>query len=203
MDREIRTIQAEIRLKSEEGKAKISGYAAVFNLLSEDLGGFRERIQPGAFSEAIENDDVRALWNHDSNYVLGRNKAETLKLGEDEHGLHYEIDLPDTQWARDFAESVKRGDVSQSSFGFAVLTDDWKKENGEVVRELIKVQLFDVSPVTFPAYHATSVSARSILEENRNRIPDDGADSGPTPTVRLAIQKRKLELLEKTIEGGK
>jgi len=196
---EIRTIQSEFRVKSEDGKAQISGYAAVFNELSDDLGGFREKIQPGAFSEAIVNDDVRALWNHDSNYVLGRNKAGTLKLSEDEHGLHYVVDLPDTQWAKDLSESIKRGDVTQSSFGFMVDSDEWSKQDGETVRTLTKVTLFDVSPVTYPAYPQTSTSARSILEANKDRIPDDGAESGPTTTARLDIQKKKLELLEKTL----
>uniref|UniRef100_UPI00345E70F8 HK97 family phage prohead protease n=1 Tax=Mesotoga sp. TaxID=2053577 RepID=UPI00345E70F8 len=163
------------------------------------LGGFREKIQPGAFSEAIVNDDVRALWNHDSNYVLGRNKAGTLKLSEDEHGLHYVVDLPDTQWAKDLLESIKRGDVTQSSFGFIVDSDEWAKQDGETVRTLTKVTLFDVSPVTYPAYPQTSTSARSILEANKDRIPDDGAESGPTTTARLDIQKKKLELLEKTL----
>lgn len=195
---EIRTIQSEFRVKSEDGKAQISGYAAVFNELSDDLGGFREKIQPGAFSETVKNDDVRALWNHDSNYVLGRNKAETLRLSEDEHGLHYEVDLPDTQWAKDLSESIKRGDVTQSSFGFTVDSDEWSKQDGETVRTLTKVTLFDVSPVTYPAYPQTSTSARSILEANKDRIPDDGADSGQT-TARLDIQKKKLELLEKTL----
>ncbi|WP_367363365.1 HK97 family phage prohead protease [Mesotoga sp.] len=199
---EIRTIQSEFRVENKEGKAQISGYAAVFNELSDDLGGFREKIQPGAFSEAIVNDDVRALWNHDSNYVLGRNKAGTLKLSEDERGLHYVVDLPDTQWAKDLSESIKRGDVTQSSFGFIVDSDEWAKQDGETVRTLTKVTLFDVSPVTYPAYPQTSTSARSILEANKDRIPDDGAESGPTMTARLLIQKKKLELLEKTIEGG-
>ncbi len=199
---EIRTIQSEFRVENKEGKAQISGYAAVFNELSDDLGGFREKIQPGAFSEAIVNDDVRALWNHDSNYVLGRNKAGTLKLSEDERGLHYVVDLPDTQWAKDLSESIKRGDVTQSSFGFIVDSDEWAKQDGETVRTLTKVTLFDVSPVTYPAYPQTSTSARSILEANKDRIPDDGAESGPTTTARLSIQKKKLELLEKTIEGG-
>ncbi|WP_333641883.1 HK97 family phage prohead protease [Mesotoga prima] len=196
---EIRTIQSEFRVENKEGKAQISGYAAVFNELSDDLGGFREKIQPGAFSEAIVNDDVRALWNHDSNYVLGRNKAGTLKLSEDERGLHYVVDLPDTQWAKDLSESIKRGDVTQSSFGFIVDSDEWAKQDGETVRTLTKVTLFDVSPVTYPAYPQTSTSARSILEANKDRIPDDGAESGPTMTARLDIQKKKLELLEKTL----
>jgi len=196
---EIRTIQSEFRVENKEGKAQISGYAAVFNELSDDLGGFREKIQPGAFSEAIQRDDVRALWNHDSNYVLGRNKAGTLKLSEDERGLHYVVDLPDTQWAKDLSESIKRGDVTQSSFGFIVDSDEWAKQDGETVRTLTKVTLFDVSPVTYPAYPQTSTSARSILEANKDRIPDDGAESGPTMTARLDIQKKKLELLEKTL----
>jgi len=148
----------------EDGGEKIVGHAAVFGKLSVPLLGYRERIRKGAFSEAIKNDDIRALWNHNSDYVLGRNKSGTLKLEEDDIGLRVEIIPPSTQWAKDLVESIKRGDVDQMSFGFKALDEEWKKENGENIRELVKVKLFDVSPVTFPAYPETDVSVRSALE---------------------------------------
>lgn len=158
----------ELRLIREAGKApKARGHAAVFNELSEDLGGFREVIQPGSFQEAIGRDDVRALWNHDSNLVLGRNLAGTLTLEEDEVGLFVEIDLPDTQAGRDAAISIERGDVSQMSFGFQIL--DWardqvwgKDESGNLLRTITKASLFDVSPVTYPAYPQTDIAMRSL-----------------------------------------
>lgn len=153
-------------LKADES-GKIRGHAAVFNSLSEDMWGMRERIKPGAFRRSIrEKQDVRALWNHNSDYVLGRTKSGTLTIAEDERGLLVEIDPPDTQWAKDLQESIRRGDVDQMSFGFIVGTDEWHMENDELIRDIIEVkELFDVSPVTYPAYPATDVSVRSFTPE--------------------------------------
>jgi HK97 family phage prohead protease len=154
---------AEIRA-DESGK--LTGYASVFNSVSDDLGGFREVVRPGAFSRTIKNgSDVRALWNHDPNFVLGRTKSGTLTLAEDAHGLHVEIDPPACQWANDLMESIRRGDVSQMSFGFYVIQDGWVQDpddNTKTIRELREVQLFDVSPVTYPAYPDTEISARAL-----------------------------------------
>lgn len=162
----------ELRVIRKEGEAAvIEGYAAVFNKWSEDLGGFREKIRPGSFAKSITKDDVRALWNHDSNYVLGRNTNGTLKLSEDTRGLHVEIDPPDTQWARDHMVSIERGDVTQMSFGFFTVADDWNYPDekgmakGKLAeRELIEADLFDVSPVTYPAYPQTKVAVRSAID---------------------------------------
>lgn len=145
-------------------KPKIVGYAAVFDQLSEPLWGFREIVRRGAFAKTIKEADVRALWNHDTNHVLGRIKSGTLRLKEDEKGLAIEIDPPNTQWARDLMESIRRGDVDQMSFGFRTVSDRWQSENGATIRELLEVDLFDVSPVTFPAYPQTSVGVRSAQE---------------------------------------
>lgn len=149
----------------------IRGHAAVFNRLSEDLGGFREQIRPGAFSKAIIEDDVRALWNHDPNFILGRNRAGTLRMFEDSDGLAVEIDPPDTQFARDLMTSMRRGDVTQMSFGFTVEKggQSWEKVNGETIRTLSSLHLFDVSPVTFPAYPQTDVAVRALEEHNRDQ----------------------------------
>ena len=170
---------SELRaITDEKGLRKISGYAAVFNSVSEELSWFKEKIEPGAFGESIGTDDIRALWNHDSNYVLGRNKSGSLMLVEDQHGLKIEIDPPDTQWARDLMVSIDRGDVSQMSFGFQTITDKWEMSEGVDMRTLLKVRLFDVSPVTFPAYPDTEVGLRS-LEEHRKTAPQpgDGAEA--------------------------
>jgi HK97 family phage prohead protease len=148
-------------------KPVIRGHAAVFNQLSDDLGGFREQIVPGAFSEAIERDDVRALVNHESSKVLGRNKSGTLRMSEDATGLLVEIDPPDTSYARDLLESMRRGDITQMSFGFGVKPggQDWAKDDeGRTIRTLKKLRLFDVSPVTYPAYPQTDVAVRSYQE---------------------------------------
>lgn len=152
----------EVRIDRRQGEpVRLTGHAAVFNKLSEELWGFRERIKPGAFAKTLGN-DVRALWNHDANHVLGRTTAKTLTLREDEVGLAVEILLPDTQTGRDLAVSIERGDVSQMSFAFRTITDRWNTENGETIRTLEEVELFDVSPVTFPAYPDTDVAVRSL-----------------------------------------
>ena len=153
----------EIR-KAEDGKRTIRGHAAVFNKVA-DGGWFKEQVAPGAFKDSIGIDDVRALWNHDPNHVLGRNKSGTLRLSEDERGLAIEIDPPDTQMAADLVTLIERGDVSQMSFGFQTIKDSWEtKEGDKDVRTLEKVKLWDVSPVTFPFYKDTDVAVRSHEE---------------------------------------
>jgi HK97 family phage prohead protease len=155
----------ETRADGDDSSKTIIGHAAVFNELSENLGGFREIIKPGAFREAIEQDDVRALFNHNPDFILGRNKSGTLKLSEDERGLAIEITPPDTQVGRDLVVSMERGDITQMSFGFRVKAggQSWgEDENGEIVRTLSDLKLFDVSPVTYPAYPQTDVALRSL-----------------------------------------
>jgi uncharacterized protein len=137
----------------------ISGYAAVFNS-STDIGGwFTEEIAPGAFSKAIaENGDIRALFNHDWNNVLGRTKAGTLRLSEDDRGLKFEVDLPNTSVARDLVESLKRGDINQCSFGFIPTVEEWDYSVEPAHRIIKEVDLFEVSVVSIPAYEDTEVS---------------------------------------------
>lgn len=166
---ELRVIRA-----AGDGPTKIGGHAAKFDSLSEDLGGFRERIAPGAFAQTIKTGDIRALWNHDSNIVLGRNKAGTLRLSEDSAGLLWEADAPQTQLVRDMVLApIERGDVSQCSFGFVTLNDKWAKMDGEWVRTLLECELFDVSPVTYPAYPSTDVAVRSLEAAIRSAMPPD------------------------------
>jgi HK97 family phage prohead protease len=182
---------------------RIIGYAAVFDQLSEDLGGFREKIRPGAFSGAILGSDVRALWQHDPNFVLGRTTNDTLLLREDDVGLRYEIVPPDVQWARDALVTMRRGDVDQSSFAFEALQDAWEQQGGQLVRTLIEVELYDVSPVTYPAYPQTSAQVRAKVEELRRaataprRVPHPVVvgDKGQA-RARLATLRRRLELAE-------
>ncbi len=166
---------------------KISGHAAVFDQLSEDLGGFRERIAAGAFAKTLQSADVRALFNHDPNFVLGRNKSGTLRLKEDITGLAIEIDPPDTQLARDLMISMKRGDISQMSFGFRTNSDQWNKVAGEWIRTLLAVELFDVSPVTYPAYTQTDVAVRSMKQAIEAEKPCDG--------YLIDLRKRRLLLI--------
>ena len=138
----------------------ITGHAAVFDRETNIGGMFREVIRPGAFSAALlRRDDVRALFNHDPNFVLGRTSAGTLRLSQDERGLKYEIDPPTATWVRDLRESIKRGDVRESSFAFRIHQERWV-QGQTPLREVLEAELFDVSPVTYPAYTTTTVSAR-------------------------------------------
>jgi HK97 family phage prohead protease len=148
---------AKIRTAAD---GRIAGYAAIFNSLSDDLGGFRERILPGAFRRAINSKmDVRALINHDPSKIIGRSTAGTLNLEEDSKGLAFSCKLPDTSYARDLKIAIDRGDISQCSFGFVARQDRWTPDRQ--VRELLDVDLFDVSTVTYPAYPDTQVQARA------------------------------------------
>lgn len=183
MEWEMRSFAVEMRVFGDD-KPKIEGYAAIFEQLSEELWGFREKIRKGAFTNVIR-DDVRALFNHDANFVLGRNRAGTLKLEEDDKGLRIEIDPPNTQAARDLLESIRRGDVNQMSFMFTTKTDEWKKEDdGTITRTLVELErLLDVSVVTFPAYPQTSASAR-CLEEVRKFTTEGMEGDGKSGKVK-------------------
>ncbi|ADL50551.1 HK97 family phage prohead protease [Clostridium cellulovorans] len=206
---ERRTVElTELRVKNidtNEGENNtipvIEGHAAVFNQWSEELGGvfsFREKVIPGAFTDSIQTDDVRALFNHDPNYVLGRNKSGTLELTETKEGLYVKITPPDTQWARDLTVSIDRGDISQMSFGFLVLEDRWGYEEGRDVRELRKVKLFDVSPVTFPAYPQTSVGIRSaadIYEARKTQLKENHEAEKSKNLRQLEMLKQRINLI--------
>lgn len=197
-DRERRTIDgvAELR-EQQDGRRTVVGYAARFNQESELLWDFREVIEPGAF-DGVLDDDVRALFNHDPNLVLGRTKAGTLRLSVDERGLRYEIDLPDTQVARDLVESLRRGDVSQSSFSFTVDADgdEWEQRpDGTYLRRIKRIKrLYDVSPVTYPAYSTTEATVRS-LDGHRNTERKEDNPKNPQPW-RRQLARRRLRIFE-------
>ena len=163
-DREIRILQADdVELRVVDGESpKITGYAAKYGKWSEDLGGFREKIKKGAFDSVLDN-DVRALKNHDPNLILGRS-PKTLRLTSNSVGLAFEIDVPDTTTGRDTLEEIRRGDLTGCSFSFRTGEDDWKYlEDGSIERTLVSFkELFDVGPVTYPAYPDTTVAARSL-----------------------------------------
>jgi len=167
MSKETRVFSIELRADDQSADSRrVVGYAAKFNSKSEDMG-FYEIIEPGAFDDVM-NDDVRALFNHDPNYILARTKSGTLTLSVDETGLRYAFDVPETTFGNDFLVSLRLGNVSQSSFAFEVAEDEWTQHNtadgkSEWTRKIKKMKrLYDVSPVTYPAYPDTEVALRSM-----------------------------------------
>lgn len=198
---EVRSIETEVRMVEVDGRQMIRGYAAVFGSLSQTMRTptgkeFVERIKPGAFSKALSGGaDVRALFNHDPSKLLGRRGAGTLRLMEDERGLRYEIDPPDTTTGRDTVYSLNRGDLTGSSFAFATVNDDWAAgPDGQIVRELREVHLFDVGPVTYPAYLDASAAFRSYdayIEEGARHLKV----TIPTPQQIETLLRLRLALL--------
>ena len=167
-------------IKAAEESRTVEGYASVFNSMSEDLG-FREVILPGAFRDVLDN-DVRALYNHDSNYLLARTTSGTLELKEDDKGLYYRFEMPNTSYGNDMLELFRRGDLTQSSFGFTVEKDNWRMEDGQQVRYIERVgSLFDVSPVVYPAYSQASSGLRSAEPKGEG----EAEEARETPTEEL------------------
>jgi uncharacterized protein len=159
--KELRHLTCEIRAASDS--RILRGHAVVWDTLSQDLGGFKERFKRGAFSDFLSNGgDARALWNHEDWMILGRQSAGTLRLIEDDIGLAFEIDVPNTSYGNDALESIRRGDVNQMSFGFSLSTggESLTIEKGTRIREVNKAYLYEVSPVTFPAYESSTVTSR-------------------------------------------
>lgn len=191
MERRTFAVDSLLVEKREADQAeKIVGHAAVFDTIG-DGGWFREKVAPGAFAASIGRDDVRALFNHDPNKILGRTTSRTLRLSESEEGLEFECDMPDTSYARDLMACMSRGDINQCSFGFSVDEggSTWQKDNtGQWTRTIHVVsRLYDVSPVTYPAYPDTACAVRSLDKIKAAEIPtfDD-----------TEIRKMKLQIEE-------
>ena len=172
--------QREFRMESMEHNGNVvRGYAAVYDSDSEFMG-YYEQIEKGAFDDVM-NDDVRAYYNHDENYLLGRVSSGTLRIGTDKRGLYYEVDLPNTTYANDLVELMKRGDINQSSFAFLIGQDRWEERDGKTYRIIEKVsRLLDVSPVAQPAYPAATSELKRDLETETPPIettPPNAGDS--------------------------
>jgi len=168
MEKRIYNIETRID-STDDGKEMVVGHASMYNTRSEFMG-FYETIEEGAFTdELINSSDVRALINHDQNLILARNTSGTLKLEADAQGLRYEFEMPETSYGKDLAVSMKRGDITQSSFAFTVEEDDWTTDdNGNDLRTIKKIKrLYDVSPVTYPAYQDANdltIAQRGLAE---------------------------------------
>lgn len=188
--RQIRSIESKFTTRDDDGALHIEGYFAVFNSIYQIWDDMSESVAPGAFTETLGG-DVRALIDHETRLVLGRNTAGTLQLREDSHGLWGDILInPDDQDAMNLYARVQRGDVNQCSFGFDILEQETEfREDGSVHWTIKKVKLYEVSVCTFPAYSETSVQARkddleairtrraeAYREELRARLTKGGAE---------------------------
>ncbi|MCG3089138.1 HK97 family phage prohead protease [Sporosarcina cyprini] len=176
--KETRTVDiTNIQTRAKDNEPlKISGYAAVFNTRTSIGNWFDEIIAPGAFTKTISGEsDIRALFNHNWDSVLGRTKAGTLKLSEDDRGLKFELELPNTTLGRDLAESMERGDINQCSFGFYVDEgkESWDYTVEPALRTLNEIELYEISVVTLPAYEDTEaalVRSKEIDKSVERRI---------------------------------
>lgn len=215
MNKELRFIEAAPIGIDPKNERRLQGYAVVWNSISKDLGGFVERFQPDAFSEFLGSGkaDVRAFVNHDTAKIIGRQSAGTLSLSEDDKGLRFAIDVANTTHGNDVLESVKRGDISGMSFGFSVAKNGVRydrQQEGPTLRTVQRASLLEVSPVTFPAYEATSVFNRSEQVAEEMRLFQVAQDLkiveavGVPPSfvgIDLETYKRQIDLLRIRGEG--
>jgi HK97 family phage prohead protease len=197
MEIEKRSVMAVPEMRADGEKRTIAGYAAVFNSEADIGGYFREVIKPGAFGESLKSADVRALVDHDSGRVIGRSKAGTLRLKEDDRGLSVEIDLPDTSDGRDIGELVNRGDIDGMSFGFRVTHDEWDETVEPNVRTIHTIELHEVSAVTWPAYADTSLAMRSRdkSKEESQKDEREAQKARDLYALRKAQQEQKFRRL--------
>lgn len=190
--------------KREDGRVGIAGTAAVIGSLSREIvtsrARFKERIAPGAFTKALAQSDIRGLFNHNPDFVLGRVKSGTMKVRADERGLHYEIaELPESR--ADVAEAIQRGDVDGNSFSFIVAEGGEKVEfrDGERIRTITEFEeLLDLGPVTFPAYDGTRVSSRALamIEAATEPVEPDAPAVDSEPPVSRALEQERILLAE-------
>lgn len=167
-ERVVHVADLEVRVGEGLGGPTITGHPLLYNVWSEDLGGFRERVRPGATTKTLQESDIRALFNHDPNYVIGRNRAGTAEFSEDKKGVFMRASPPATTWAADLIVSMERKDIDQMSFGFRTIRDEWtepKKAGGLWDRDLLEIAMSDASVVTFPAYTQTDAQVRTVLAQ--------------------------------------
>jgi len=199
---ERRHLRQPVKLQERAGdpdKKTIVGYASVYYDGTPESeyqlwDQCCERILPGTFTRAIAEDDCRGLFNHDPNQVLGRTSAKTCRLFDDSKGLRYEIDPPDTQAGRDVITLLARGDVNGSSFSFQVTDQVWRTEDGIDIREIRGVKLYDVSPVTFPAYESTTAGVREDLHVAEARQAHEAWKASQDLAALQARQRRARAL---------
>lgn len=191
---ELRTFETEIRAAADS--RAIEGTAVVYNSLSQRMWGFREKVAPGAFVESLLDStrDVFALWNHNTDFPLASRNAKNLVLEDTDKGLNFRFEVDDSLWG-DFAyRRIKDGTVSKMSFGFRTVTDEWHTQEKEEVRTIVKAELYEISPVLFPAYTATNAEARSVLTPEE--LWNERKKLAPTSVAGKANEQRGFGLPE-------
>src|SRR3990167_3234827 len=192
---ERRVVPGEVRItKHADGTAVLAGITAPFGKLSDDLGGFREQIEAGAFAEALTHSDPVALFNHNPDHLLGRASAKTLRLEEVDAGLSYEVDLPETAIGVLVRSGVERKDIQGNSFAFTVAHDEWQDQgDGTWLRTVKRIgMLYDLVPGVYPAYPDTSVALRSLAAARNRQAPAGLADED---------RERLQRMLDMDLEG--
>ena len=218
MTTEVRYTSGTVELRASEGATiRLGGYALKFNKLSRNLGGFVEQIAPGALTKTLKDGgDVLCRYQHEDGLLLGRTSSGTLRLSVDDVGLLYEVDMPDTSYARDLAALAARGDVRHSSFAFRIMHggDDWSlTPEGFPLRTITELGLEDVAPVVNPAYLDTTSGLRSLAESRHldfdsvraaaesERLADllrvDVQEDAPGETHAAAIARKRLALSQR------
>jgi uncharacterized protein len=194
--RERRAFTSALELRADgDAPRKAAGYAALFNN-ETDIGGYwRERIAPGAFAKSLATRDVVALHSHDMGRVVGRKAAGTLSLSEDEAGLAFENELPDTSDGRDLVVSIERGDVSGMSFGFVTRKQEWDETVDPPLRTILEADLFEITYTAFPAYPDTSVGLRSLENARADRVQHNRAGA----SARIAARRARHAQIERKI----
>lgn len=189
---------SEIQIRAADdasGRLSFHGRAIVYDQLSQDLGGWRERIMPGAATRTLEaNPDVRLLINHDPNLLMARTASGTLRLTEDDQGVLVDADMADVSYARDLAVLLERGDINQMSFAFWVTADGWAGNTHEV--HGLDLDGGDVAVVTYPAFTQTSAELRSAAEARGITVDPPPPQRAGYPLERAQHRLRELQLLQ-------
>jgi len=202
-DLEMRHVAQPVEFRAADGDGSpgtLRGYAIVFNKYSQNLGGFVEQVDPAAVRKSLaDRVPVVARGNHDDNQLLGTIEAETLRLGVDDTGMWYEVDLPNTGAGRDHAVLAKRGDLRYSSFAFHTIDDEWGvTENDFPLRTLTSIHLIDVAPVVSPAYRDSSVAMRSLAAAVHMDV--DAVREAPVEEIRSRLNGEEISDVEERSE---
>jgi len=192
--------ERDLRVEGDADTTKLIGHAALFDTFSLPLGSFKEIIRKGAFRESLKNDEVLMLWNHNTDYVMASKSDGRLKVSEDKVGLRFES-TPNLNisWNSDGMKSVSDGTTKRMSFRFEALKDRWGSEDGETIRELLKVRVAEISPVAFPAYPTTSVEARSVFADNGIEI-DLLANALERIRSGETLEDSEMEIVQKSLD---